>query len=120
MTLEINIPVVGIAKSKTKSDFKHSKISATSERLIIPGRKNDFELSHSMSLFRLITSMRDEAHRFSRKLHHKKEKSTSSPASWTDFLGLDLKQKKNFNRLDKSWKEVALLSKNELQESFPN
>ena len=37
--LGVKIPVVGIAKAKTKSDFRRSKISATSERLVIPGRK---------------------------------------------------------------------------------
>ena len=94
--LEINIPVVGIAKSKTKSDFKHSKISATSERLIIPGRKNDFELSHSMSLFRLITSMRDEAHRFSRKLHHKKEKEHHFSSIMDGLPGFGPKTKEKF------------------------
>ncbi len=75
----LEIPVVGIAKSKTKKDLK------TEERLIIPNRANPYILKKNRSLLKLITSMRDEAHRFSRKLHHKKEKSRLF-SSWLDHI----------------------------------
>ncbi|MDA9189662.1 excinuclease ABC subunit UvrC [bacterium] len=74
---EITIPVVGIAKAKTKDN------SRTQERLIIPGRLNPYILNKNRSLLTLITSMRDEAHRFSRVLHHKKEKKKFI-ATWID------------------------------------
>lgn len=72
---KIEIPLVGIAKSKTKSEegFQSAEIDKTEERLIIPGRANPYILAKSPSLFRLIVQLRDEAHRFSRKLHHKAE-----------------------------------------------
>ena len=63
----LNVPVVGIAKSKTKKEVR------TEERLIIPNRANPYILKKNRSLLKLITLMRDEAHRFSRKLHHKAE-----------------------------------------------
>jgi excinuclease ABC subunit C len=72
----ILIPVVGIAKSKvvrTKNGFKNEDIKRSEERLIIPGRANPFMLNQNRSLFKIIVQMRDEAHRFSRKLHHKEE-----------------------------------------------
>jgi excinuclease ABC subunit C len=72
----INVPVVGIAKSKTKTDeetFKDKEVIKSEERLIIPGRVNPYLLHKSPALFRIIVQMRDEAHRFSRKLHHKTE-----------------------------------------------
>jgi len=71
------IPVIGIAKSKvirTKEGFKNEDIKKSEERLIIPGRSNPFMLNTNRSLYKIIVQMRDEAHRFSRKLHHKEEK----------------------------------------------
>ncbi len=72
----IAIPVVGIAKSKvvrTKNGFKNEDIKRSEERLVIPGRSNPYMLNQNRSLFKIIVQMRDEAHRFSRKLHHKEE-----------------------------------------------
>jgi excinuclease ABC subunit C len=74
--LGIAIPVVGIAKSKvvrTKDGFKNEDIKRSEERLIIPGRSNPYMLNQNRSLFKIIVQMRDEAHRFSRRLHHKEE-----------------------------------------------
>lgn len=85
----LEIPVVGIAKSKTKKDLK------TEERLIIPNRANPYILKKNRSLLKLITSMRDEAHRFSRKLHHHSEKKKLL-SSWLDDIegvGPSTKQK---------------------------
>ena len=70
---EISIPVVGIAKSKEKGDFKAEAVVKSEERLFIAGRSNPYILKNNMSLFRILTQMRDEAHRFSRRLHHKEE-----------------------------------------------
>lgn len=61
----LSVPVVGIAKAKTQK--------RTEERLVIPGRMNPFVLNKCRPLFRMMTQMRDEAHRFSRRLHHKEE-----------------------------------------------
>lgn len=74
--LNIPIPVIGIAKAKnirTKEGFKSEDIKKSEERLIIPGRANPYFLNQNRSLYKIIVQMRDEAHRFSRKLHHKEE-----------------------------------------------
>ena len=73
--LEVDVPVVGIAKARDlDSGNLHVKdIRKTEERLIIPGRANPYILNKCQSLFRIMVQMRDEAHRFSRKLHHKAE-----------------------------------------------
>ncbi len=74
--LQIPVPAIGIAKSKvvrTKEGFKNEEIKKSEERLIIPGRSNPFLLNQNRSLYKIIVQMRDEAHRFSRKLHHKEE-----------------------------------------------
>lgn len=73
---QIQIPVVGIAKSKVlkgKENFKQTDLKRSEERLIIPERKNPYFLTQNKSLFKIITQMRDEAHRFSRRLHHHHE-----------------------------------------------
>lgn len=72
--LNVNLNVVGISKSReVSSSFQSKEIQKTQERLIIPGRNNPYILTKCPSLFKIIVSMRDEAHRFSRKLHHKAE-----------------------------------------------
>jgi excinuclease ABC subunit C len=94
--MKIQIPVVGIAKSRdlTQGDLKSEEVSRTEERLIIPGRSNPYILKKCPSLFKIIVSMRDEAHRFSRKLHHKAE-TKRVLATWLDEVkGLNSESKK--------------------------
>ncbi len=56
--------VVGLAKARTESMFRSSEVCASSERLFVPGRKNPILLKPGTALFQLMTSVRDEAHRF--------------------------------------------------------
>ncbi len=79
----LDIPVCSIAKSKAKGEFHSEKIERTEERLFIPNRSNPYLLAKNKSLFKIVTQMRDEAHRFSRKLHHKAEKKRTI-SSWVD------------------------------------
>lgn len=72
--LRLEVAVVGIAKARDLvSDFKKAEISTSEERLVIPGRKDPYILSKCPPLMRIIVTLRDEAHRFSRRLHHKAE-----------------------------------------------
>lgn len=84
--MKVDVPVCGLAKSKViskKDQFKMQKVSKTEERLIIQGRANPYYLSKNKSLYQILTQMRDEAHRFSRRLHHKGE-SGKLFSSWID------------------------------------
>ena len=63
---DIEIPVVGIAKKKAEKK--------SVERLFLPGRQNAYPLKRQLPLLRLMTHMRDEAHRFARRLHHHAER----------------------------------------------
>ncbi len=111
----LDIPVCAIAKSKAKGNFQKETITRSEERLFIPGRANPYLLHKNKSLFRIITQMRDEAHRFSRKLHHKAEaKRTFS--SWIDQVegvGPKLKTKIQKN-LKKTKEELLNLTATEL------
>ena len=117
----LSTPVVGIAKSKVdkKSNFKSKDIVRTEERLIIPGRSNPYLLIKCKSLFRIIVQMRDEAHRFSRRLHHKEEKKKLI-TSWVDQVeGIGpVTKKKILEKLDLSISELKLMSEIEIKEYF--
>jgi excinuclease ABC subunit C len=118
---KIDIPVVGIAKSKdlTSGDYKAKEVARSEERLIIPGRLNPYILSKCPSLFKIIVSMRDEAHRFSRKLHHKAE-SKRVMSSWLDEVhGLGEESKKKvLSQLTISLDELREFSVTELMNYF--
>ena len=80
----LSVPVAGLAKARDlKQGFRSSKVEKSEERLVIPNRSNPYVLSKCPSLFRILVQMRDEAHRFSRKLHHKTEKKRVIK-SWID------------------------------------
>ncbi|MFI5391022.1 MAG: hypothetical protein ACHQYQ_06645, partial [Bacteriovoracales bacterium] len=110
---KIEIPVAGIAKAKSLDGKK------TEERLIIPGRANPYFLNKNPSLFKIIVQMRDEAHRFSRKLHHKTEKKRSF-SSWIDEIkGIGpIIKKKILKKLDKSVEELKDMGTEELRSYF--
>ena len=66
--------IIGIAKERSESDFQRMAVKKSDERLIIPGQLNPIALKKYRALMMILVQMRDEAHRFSRKLHHHQEK----------------------------------------------
>ena len=83
---KVDRPVVGLAKAKTSNKKE--------ERLIIPGRLNPYYLHKNRQLMKILTHLRDEAHRFARRLHHKEE-SKRYFSSWLDSIeGIGPKTKK--------------------------
>ncbi|MBT6326009.1 MAG: hypothetical protein HOJ35_08565, partial [Bdellovibrionales bacterium] len=70
----LSIPVVGIVKSKVKNSYSDSKVQKSVERILVPSIGVDLPLIDNRNLMKILVEMRDEAHRFSRKLHHKQEK----------------------------------------------
>lgn len=119
--LNIPLPVVGIAKSKdlTSGDLHAKEVVRSEERLIIPGRSNPYILTKCPSLFKILVSMRDEAHRFSRKLHHKAE-SKRVLSTWLDEVkGLGEEGKKKvLLQLSMTQEELKEYSVNDLMNYF--
>ena len=115
----LNVPIIGIAKSKTKSSFKSKALASSEERLIIPGQKDSVILPKGSALFRVLTQMRDEAHRFSRRLHHHKE-SGKLIKSWLDEVpGVGEKTKNKILSIEGSnLVEIEKLSTEELMNKF--
>jgi excinuclease ABC subunit C len=64
-----HIPIVGLAKERTKSSFKEGEVEKSVERFYIPGRANPVTFSSSSEAFRILVSLRDEAHRFAIAYH---------------------------------------------------
>ncbi len=115
---EIDVPVVGIAKSREiAKNFQSSHIEKSDERLVIPNRSNPYILSKCPSLMRIIVQMRDEAHRFSRKLHHKKEKGRII-TSWLDEVpGIGAKtREKILQHIELTKDEVKKLNVKEISD----
>jgi len=69
--LGCTFPVVGLAKARTKRDFQSSEVEASEERLFLPNQKNYLRIKNAQAL-RLLTGLRDEAHRFAIEFHRKK------------------------------------------------
>jgi excinuclease ABC subunit C len=110
----IDVPVVGIAKAKNKNNAEK-----TQERLVIPGRANDYVLKKNMNLFKIVVSMRDEAHRFSRKLHHKKMQDQLLGSWIYQVKGLSRQTKNKILRTtNESLKELVKKSRFEIEHMF--
>lgn len=71
---ELNIqgvPVVGLAKARTEKDFEATEVKSSMERVFLPNRKNPVMLYPNTGAFKLLTHLRDEAHRFAITYHRK-------------------------------------------------
>jgi excinuclease ABC subunit C len=62
------VPVVGLAKARTESDFKATEVKSSMERVFIPNRKNPVPLPNT-GAYKLLVHVRDEAHRFAINYH---------------------------------------------------
>ncbi len=63
------VEVVGLAKARTESDFRKKEVESSMERIFIPGRKNPVALLPHTEAYKLLTHVRDEAHRFAVSYH---------------------------------------------------
>ncbi len=63
------VGVVGLAKARTESDFQATEVKGSHERIFIPNRKNPVPLLPHTEAYKLLTHIRDEAHRFAVSYH---------------------------------------------------
>ena len=63
------VSVVGLAKARTESDFQKVEVKSSMERIFIPNRKNPVPLLPHTAAYKLLTHVRDEAHRFAITYH---------------------------------------------------
>jgi excinuclease ABC subunit C len=69
--MNVDFPAVGLAKSRTTRDFKSAEVEASSERIFLPGQKNP-KIIKDIPILRLVSEIRDEAHRFAITFHRKR------------------------------------------------
>jgi excinuclease ABC subunit C len=68
------VEVVGLAKARTERGFQEEEVKQSAERIFKPGRKNPILLKPNTGAFRVLTHIRDEAHRFAVSFHRLRRK----------------------------------------------
>ncbi len=67
----VGVDLVGLAKARTESNFKSKEVESSMERIFIPNRVNPIPLYPHTRAYKLLTHIRDEAHRFAITYHRK-------------------------------------------------
>ncbi len=99
-----DIPVVGLAKARTESDFQKAEVESTEERFFLPGRQNPVIFKNNAEALYILSGIRDEAHRFAITYHRKLREGTSLESELDYVVGLGEKRKKvlltQYNSID--------------------
>lgn len=103
---KIHIPVVGLAKARTQSDFKAEDVVSTEERFYLPGRSNPVVFKTNSEAYQILTGLRDEAHRFAITYHRKLREQTSLESELDYVVGVGEKRKKLLLQKFKSVEEI--------------
>ncbi|MBX2986863.1 MAG: excinuclease ABC subunit UvrC [Bdellovibrionaceae bacterium] len=88
-----DIPVVGLAKARTESDFQAREVRSTEERFFLPGRSNPVTFRSNSEGLHILVGIRDEAHRFAITYHRKLRENTSLSSELDAIVGLGEKRK---------------------------
>jgi excinuclease ABC subunit C len=92
--LNLELPVCSLAKARTESNFTRKEVDRSEERIFIPNQKNPIVLREGHPALRLLQQVRDEAHRFSVKMHRaRRKKFTLVESPLTDIRGIGPKTK---------------------------
>jgi excinuclease ABC subunit C len=89
-----DIPVVGLAKARTESNFQAQEVSSTEERFFLPGRQNPVTFRSNSEALHILVGIRDEAHRFAITYHRKLRENTSLESELDFVVGLGEKRKR--------------------------
>jgi excinuclease ABC subunit C len=89
-----DIPVVGLAKARTQSDFESSEVKSTEERFFLPGRANPVILKPNSEAHHILVGIRDEAHRFAINYHRQLRETRSQESELDLVVGLGEKRKR--------------------------
>ncbi len=59
-----NLPLVSLAKARTKGEFDDLEVKRTEERFYLPNRQNPVIFKEASEAFQILVQLRNEAHRF--------------------------------------------------------
>ncbi len=82
------LPVVGLAKQRTQSDFKGPQVEKSRERFYLPGRQNPVTFTEGSEAFKILVGLRDEAHRFAITFHREQREKQSLESQLDQIKGL--------------------------------
>lgn len=82
------IPIAGLAKERTKRNFKGEQVERTAERFYLPGRQNPVTFAEGSEAFKILIGLRDEAHRFAISFHRKLRDGKSFSSQLDKIKGL--------------------------------
>lgn len=111
-----DIPVVGLAKARTESNFQKQKVESTEERFFLPGRQNPVIFKNNAEALHILTGIRDEAHRFAITYHRKLRENTSLESELDYVVGLGEKRKKVLLTHFKSIDEIKMAVPEEISQ----
>lgn len=100
------VPVCGLAKARTESDFTSSKVKSSEERIFLPGRQNPVTFRSNSEALHILAGIRDEAHRFAITYHRKKRDESSLSSELDYVVGLGESRKKTLLMKYKSVDEI--------------
>lgn len=89
-----DIPIAGLAKARTESDFQSAEVKSSEERIFLPGRANPVTFRSNSEALHILTGIRDEAHRFAITYHRKLREGTSLESELDAITGLGEKRKR--------------------------
>ncbi|OFZ31140.1 MAG: excinuclease ABC subunit C [Bdellovibrionales bacterium RIFCSPHIGHO2_01_FULL_40_29] len=101
-----HIPVVGLAKARTESNFKSETVDSTEERFYLPGRANPVVFKTNSEAYQILVGLRDEAHRFAITFHRERREKSSLESELDYIVGLGEKRKKLLLQKFKSIDEI--------------
>ncbi len=87
---QLGMPLVGLAKSRNDKGPRDDSrsLESSKERLVLPDREEPIELEEGSPVFRLVTRIRDEAHRFAITYHRKKRQGIAHRSILDEIPGI--------------------------------
>lgn len=108
------IPVVGLAKARTESNFQAENVEASEERFYLPGRANPVVFKTNSEAYQILVGLRDEAHRFAITFHRERRDKVSLESELDYIIGMGEKRKKLLLQKFKSIDEIKNASVEEI------
>lgn len=114
----------GLAKSRTKREFASSEVLSSEERVVLPQREDGHAdpseppitkiLKRGSPEFRLLTQVRDEAHRFAISFHRKRRERAGFKSVLNSVEGLGPKRRKKLFTVYPNFTEMRAASADEI------
>jgi len=117
-SLNLEIPIISLAKSRTRSAFTKKDVEKTEERVFVPLRKNPLNLKETNPALKLLQQVRDEAHRFSIESHRRRRSKEMLTESFlTDLPGIGEKTRSELLKHFGDLEQIRLASVEDLVKS---